>query len=312
MTTEIAVRDGQGSWSLAPRSLPEAMEFARLMASSDMVPRDYRGKPANVLLAVQMGADVGLSPMQAIQSIAVINGRPALWGDALLAIVQAHPHCEGVEEDYDTETDTATCVVRRRGRRPVVRTWTPEDARRAQLWGKAGPWTQYPQRMLSMRARSWACRDAFPDALRGLASAEEVSDYTIDARTGQQTERPDMGRVVDVEAEPVDYAAELREIIAAIEACETAEDLARVKPRILAIPRDRPERQTAIDAGVAQTNVLQARKAAKEEFAGAEDRGADGVTQVIRPALSADEAAELADAADDCQPPDARISENRG
>jgi hypothetical protein len=154
------------------------MQFAKLIADSDLAPKDYRGKPANVLVAIQMGADVGLSPMQALQNIAVINGRPTIWGDAMLAICQAHPECEDVIEACDGTK--ATCVVRRRGRQPLQRDFSVDDAKKAGLWGKTGPWQQYPARMLQMRARGFALRDAFADALRGLQLAEEVRDYRVD------------------------------------------------------------------------------------------------------------------------------------
>ena len=58
----------------------------------------------------------------------------------------------------------------------MVKTFSYEDAKRAGLWGKQGPWTQYPQRMAQMRARSWAVRDAFPDLLRGISVYEEQQD----------------------------------------------------------------------------------------------------------------------------------------
>jgi len=166
------------AFSLAPTSLGEAMKLAEVMAGSDMVPRDYKGKAGNVLIAVQMGAELGLQPMQAIQNIAVINGRPALWGDAALAVVSAHPECEDVVEKIDGtgESMSATCTIKRANREPVVRTFGVADAKRAGLWGKDGPWKTYPQRMLQMRARSWAMRDAFADALRGIGVVEEVRD----------------------------------------------------------------------------------------------------------------------------------------
>lgn len=166
------------AFSLAPTSLGEAMKLAEVMAGSDMVPRDYKGKAGNVLIAVQMGAELGLQPMQAIQNIAVINGRPALWGDAALAVVSAHPECEDVVEKIDGEGEamTASCTIKRKGREPVVRKFGYTEAKRAGLWGKEGPWKTYPQRMLQMRARSWAMRDAFADALRGIGVVEEVRD----------------------------------------------------------------------------------------------------------------------------------------
>ncbi len=167
---------------MQPKTLAEAVELAKLIAHSGMVPKQYEGNPGAVIIAIQMGAELGLSPMSAIQNIAVINGRPSLWGDAMLALVVAHPECEDVVESLDEKTMTATCSVKRRNRSPIVRTFSMEDAKTAGLAGKSGPWGQYPKRMLAMRARAFALRDAFPDALRGIRSAEETGDIVVDAR----------------------------------------------------------------------------------------------------------------------------------
>jgi len=180
-TRALTVREERTSF--APRTMAEAMQFAEAAAASDFVPKDFRGKPGNVLLALQMGSELGLAPMQAIQNIAVINGRPAVWGDAALAIVRAHPACVDVVETYAPQTAAATCTVQRRGCAEVVRSFSQADAQRAGLWGKGGPWAQYPQRMLQLRARGFALRDSFPDALRGLITAEEAHDYQSEAAT---------------------------------------------------------------------------------------------------------------------------------
>jgi hypothetical protein len=78
------------------------------------------------------------------------------------------------------EGDTAICVAKRRGRKPVTAKFSVDDAKRAGLWGKQGPWTQYPKRMLQMRARGFALRDAFPDVLKGLITSEEAMDFPVD------------------------------------------------------------------------------------------------------------------------------------
>lgn len=160
--------------TLAPTNMKEAMEFAGLLAKSDIVPKDYQGKPGNVLVAIQWGMEIGLQPMQAMQNIAVINGRPSIWGDAMIALVRACPAFEYITE---TQTDReATCVIKRKGEPEAVRTFSMEDAKKAGLMGKSGPWTQYPKRMMQMRARSWALRDVFPDVLKGMICAEEALD----------------------------------------------------------------------------------------------------------------------------------------
>lgn len=171
---------------LGPRNFEQALRFSEYLAESELVPKDYRGKPGNCLIAMQWGAELGLKPLQALQNIASINGRPALWGDAVIAIVRASPLCEYVIETDDGQT--ATCRVKRRGEAEQSRTFGVDDARVAGLLGKQGPWTQYPKRMRQMRARAFALRDVFPDALRGLPVAEEVMDMPSERHMGMVDE----------------------------------------------------------------------------------------------------------------------------
>jgi len=168
------------SQGFAPATMDEAMKFSEMLARSSMVPRQYQGKPEDVLVACQWGREIGLAPMQALQNIAVINGKPSVYGDAAMALVQASSVCEGIEETIEAEgtgNPIAICIANRKGRKPVIAKFSVEDAKRAGLWGKQGPWTAYPKRMLQMRARGFALRDAFPDVLKGLITAEEAQDY---------------------------------------------------------------------------------------------------------------------------------------
>jgi hypothetical protein len=151
-----------------------------MVSASEFAPKDFRGKPESCMLAIQHGSEVGLSPMQSLQSIAVINGRPTIWGDAALALVQSSPVCEYVREFTEGEGEAlvAVCEAKRRGYpQPTVVRFSMADAKRAGLAGKSGPWSQYPARMLTLRARGFALRNAFADALRGLITAEEAQDY---------------------------------------------------------------------------------------------------------------------------------------
>lgn len=170
--------------SLEPTTLQEAMKFSDILASSTMVPRDFQGKPGNVMVAIQWGREVGLGPLQALQNIAVINGRPSIWGDAALALVRGHPDCLSVQEGVEGEGEARQgwCEVTRRGEQPQRRTFSVGDAKRAGLLNKPGPWTQYPDRMLQLRARGFAIRDVFPDALRGVMTREEAEDTPAEPR----------------------------------------------------------------------------------------------------------------------------------
>ena len=179
-STAIATRQ---QFDLSPQTFEQALTFSNYLADSDMVPKDFKGKPGNCLVAIQWGMEIGLKPLQAMQNIAVINGRPSLWGDAVIALVRSSPLCEYVIEEDDGRT--ATCKVKRRGEPEQSRSFSMDDAKAAGLLGKQGPWTQYPKRMRQMRARAFAVRDVFPDVLKGLPVAEEVMDTPTERHMGQ-------------------------------------------------------------------------------------------------------------------------------
>jgi hypothetical protein len=192
MTTEISTNTTPAR-GLALATFDDAFRFAKVVASTEFAPKDFRGKPEACMLAIQAGSEVGLSPMQSLQSIAVINGRPSIWGDAAMALVQASPVCEYVREFVEGEGDNlvAVCEAKRRGYpAPTVVRFSVADAKKAGLWGKSGPWQQYPARMLALRARGFALRNAFADALRGLITAEEAQDYPQTPATPTQPHGP--------------------------------------------------------------------------------------------------------------------------
>jgi hypothetical protein len=203
MTTEISTT----ARGLALQTMDDAMKFGKMLADSDFAPKDFKGKAASCVLAVQHGAEIGFGPMQSIQCIAVINGRPSIWGDAALALVMASPVCEYVRETVEGEGDAmvATCTAKRRGYpEATVSRFSVADAKKAGLWGKSGPWSAYSRRMLQLRARGFALRDAFPDVLKGLVTAEEAQDYPTPAAEPVQV-RPKF-HTPDVRTTPADVA----------------------------------------------------------------------------------------------------------
>jgi len=179
-----------GMYSFMPTSLAEAIELSKYLAKSTIVPKQYIDQPANVFVAMQWGAELGMRPLQALQNIAVINGKPGLYGDAGKALLLANG-CQIVEDDGETvrQQGFARCTIQRRGRPPVTRTFSVEDAQTAKLWGKDGPWTTYPTRQLAWRAFWFAARDAAADILRGMQGAEELADYIDVAPSAPQPPR---------------------------------------------------------------------------------------------------------------------------
>ncbi len=166
-------------------------ELAIKLSRSNVIPKQYIGKPTDLFVAMAMGYQLGMPVEQAIQDIAVINGRPTIYGDGLLAVCMNHPQFEDILEEPMKDGDKVVgyrCTVKRINRSPCVREFTLADAKRANLLGKAGPWSQYEARMLQMRSRTLALRDSFADALRGIKSREEVEDY-IDGEIIKPTSR---------------------------------------------------------------------------------------------------------------------------
>ena len=180
-----------------PKSLKEAEQLAQLVFDAKLAPKGF-GSAKACLVGILFGMELGLSPMAALQKIAIIDGRPTLWGDAALALVQSSgllgSFCESIEQHIDPSTNhlrwIATCSLTRANLKdPITRTFTSDDAKRAGLWQKPGPWSQYPKRMLTIRARAFALRDAFPDILAGLYIREELDRGNMTEETAKDPDQ---------------------------------------------------------------------------------------------------------------------------
>jgi hypothetical protein len=181
-----------GSRGIVISTFDELWRFTGILERSGLLPKGMNREGA--FICIQSGLEIGLSAMHALQSVAPINGRPVIWGDAALALCKTHPDFEYCLEW--AEGDTAWCEVKRRNNAPIKRSFSQEDAKRAGLATKPGPWQQYTARMRQMRARSFALRDCMPDALRGMGIREEVEDIPV-GRQATVTELPSLAEVVD-------------------------------------------------------------------------------------------------------------------
>ncbi len=204
---------------IIPQSFDEAYRVAQVLAASGMTPKDIN-TPEKVMVAIMAGAEIGMAPFQAVQSFAIINGRPTLWGDGMLGVVRAQG--VKVDEKIDGVGDemVAICHVTRPGGELISRAFSVADARKAGLWGKQGPWTSYPKRMLQMRARAWAIRDGCADMLRGIQMAEEAQDVEVVANepVNSYAEDDSFIRGAEKDALVEDWNARLR-------ACEDLDDI---------------------------------------------------------------------------------------
>jgi len=162
--------------ALVPSEFEGVQRLASWVMNTGMVPKGVTTL-AQATLLLAAGMEIGLPPIASLKGLMIVNNRPAVWGDAALGLVRRSPLCVSVDEKLSADKSVATCTSVRRGQsEPITRSFSVADAKRAGLWGKAGPWTQYPERMLQMRARAFSIRDAFPDVLGGLGIVEEEQD----------------------------------------------------------------------------------------------------------------------------------------
>lgn len=164
--------------AIVPQSMDEAFRLAEAICLAGMAPRGM-DTPQKAMIAIMRGLEVGLTPMMALDKIAIVNGRPVIWGDGAIGLVRGSGLCDYVKESIEGESDNrvAVCQAKRKGEQePIERRFSVADAKKAGLWGKSGPWQQFPERMLSMRARAFALRDLFADVLGGLYLREEIED----------------------------------------------------------------------------------------------------------------------------------------
>lgn len=173
-----SLQSGGAVKAIVPQDFDGAWRIATAVCKAGMAPKGL-DTPEKAMVAIMHGMEVGMTPMASLQSIAVVNGRPTIWGDGAIGLVRGSGKLEWIKERIEGDGDkmVAICEVKRRGEPDIVRgTFSVDDAKAAGLWGKQGPWQQYRKRMLSMRARAFALRDAFADVLRGLGIAEEAQD----------------------------------------------------------------------------------------------------------------------------------------
>lgn len=266
MTTDVSTRSSV-SVMLQLNTLPELQEFCTVLSKTDMVPKAYKDKPGDILVAMLHGQEVGLPHLQALQSIAVVNGIPSIFGDAALAMVRASGKLEDFDEWIEVdgkrqegpfpilkwaseEKDiVAFCRSKRSGMsRERITTFSVDDAKRAKLWEKKGhngfetPWCTVPQRMLMWRARGWNLRDQFGDVLKGLSIYEEAMD--IDTTAGKDgVYRPVV--VDDAKAQIEDVRTKLRQVHSEREVEQKPAETQEPKPAESKPAESKPDESTA-------------------------------------------------------------------
>ena len=196
------------SLAIIPKTLVECTDLANQLATSDLLPKALRGKVPDVLMTILAGQEMGFAPMAALRSIHVIEGKPVVSADGMVALVLGSG--KAVYFDRVEESDTAVTyeTLRVGSKTPRRCTWTIEMARRASLDQKQN-WRGYPRAMLASRAKAELARDVYPDVIAGCYTDEEIE--SVDRPTPPAMTRPnapDLGDAVDAEiVTPIDAIA---------------------------------------------------------------------------------------------------------
>lgn len=177
-----------------PKNLGELKSFCDLITKTNLVPTAYKGKPEDAMVAIMFGKETGnLGPLTSLQFIAVINGRPGYYSDAVPGVALNKGMILDIEEFEEgqpyEDTYKRVCVLTKANGNKVRSEFSVADARQAGLWDKAGPWKQYPKRMLQWRARGFGVRDAAPNLLFGN-TVEELQEIAAGDRAKDITPSP--------------------------------------------------------------------------------------------------------------------------
>ena len=165
-------------FSYITAGLQERADYIARLAPSTILPTAYRGNAANAFVAAETGAALGLEPLQALASIAVINGRATLSSDLMAAVIRRAGHTLRIVEN-SPESVTATLIRADDKKFEFTVTWDKDKAVKAGLWGQRGPWSQYPTQMLRARAITEVARQGASEALMGMIYSPEDFGATI-------------------------------------------------------------------------------------------------------------------------------------
>lgn len=164
-------------------TIDQKIHYSQTISASNLLPEAYRGRPENVLIAVETGAALGIPAIQALNSINVIKGKAAMSADLMASLVRRAGHKLRIRQDGMSVT--AELVRADDPDFTFTVTWDQQKAKTAGLWGK-GSWATYPDQMLRARAITEVCRQGASDALMGVIyTPDELTDTPTSAKPVQ-------------------------------------------------------------------------------------------------------------------------------
>lgn len=167
--------------------MTDRIEHAKIVAQSSLIPAEYRGKPADIVWAMDIGDALGVPYTQVMQSMVVARGKMTMSADLMGAVVRRAGHKLRLRENGDSVT--VTLIRADDSDYEFTVTWDKAKAQAAGLWGSRGPWQQYPRQMLRARAITEVCRQGASDALAGTTYTPEELESATTQNTPQKPAR---------------------------------------------------------------------------------------------------------------------------
>jgi len=233
-TTAIEIAKPTMAKAYEPQNYAEAMAMAKTLAGSSLL--GALKTPEAVFLVMATGAELGIPPTAALRSVHIVQGKPVLSADLIVAVCLRSPLCEYFTCKESTAVG-ATYETKRRGSGPVSNTFTLDDAKAAGLAGKDN-WKNYGKAMLRHRAAAELARMVYPDLVLGIYAEEEFAATPQEPEATSQTEAPRQ-EILDGEVVAPPYDDALNTITAAFAEAKTMDELVSIRADVAKLGLDK-------------------------------------------------------------------------
>lgn len=183
------------SLAIIPKTLTEVTDLAERLSKSSLLPKSMQGKMPDVLVTILAGQEMGLSPMASLRNFHVVEGRPILSADGMVALVLGSGKAAYFRRAAESDTSVTYETLRHGDDKVRTCTWTADMIKKAGLNTKDNH-RLFGRQMLAARAKAELARDVYPDVLAGVYTSDEIPDVTpmrrttVDAIDAEFTEAP--------------------------------------------------------------------------------------------------------------------------
>lgn len=231
--------------------------MAEVFAKSGLLPEALRGKVPDVVVQIITGQEIGLSPMASIRGVHIVQGKPILSADTMVALALGSGLCEYFSCVEETATSVTYETKRKGSPIPQRVSWSDDDTKAAGLNLKDN-WRMHKKQMRRARAKAILARDVYPDVLAGCYDPDEIAVPAT--QTAQQPETATARHADAIDAEVVSETTTAAVVdfaeLAAIDAAKTPQELMAMLKTLQALPS--AQRKIARERYHAKMAILEA------------------------------------------------------